>query len=124
MIFLDTHAIAWLHDFGTKRFRPSVLTLMRESELFYSPISLVELKFMEEKGRLGDSPAYIVNELKRGTGLKSSENNFSDIIAEAMKISWTRDPFDLLIVAECMITNAHLVTRDHLIRKNYENAIW
>jgi len=39
-------------------------------------------------------------------------------------LSWTRDAFDRLIVAQAALDRAALVTRDRLILKHYPKALW
>jgi PIN domain nuclease of toxin-antitoxin system len=47
------------------------------------------------------------------------------VALEAIDVDWTTDPFDRLIVAQAIAnSNAKLITRDRLIRKNYPQAVW
>jgi PIN domain nuclease of toxin-antitoxin system len=57
-------------------------------------------------------------------GLKTSESSFDKIINESLKIKWTRDVFDRLIVSESRLEEIGLVTADSIILKNYRYAIW
>lgn len=41
-----------------------------------------------------------------------------------LDLSWTRDPFDRIIVAPASLNHNILVTKDQSILKNYENAKW
>jgi PIN domain nuclease of toxin-antitoxin system len=41
-----------------------------------------------------------------------------------VKQSWTRDPFDRLIVGQASANGAVLVTKDAGIRQNYKQSIW
>ncbi len=52
------------------------------------------------------------------------KKDFSLIIDQALAISWTRDVFDLLIVANAMINQNILLTKDQKILANYANAKW
>lgn len=45
-------------------------------------------------------------------------------MTHALKESWTRDPFDRLIVANAKAAGAPLITKDERIRKHYRRAIW
>ena len=54
----------------------------------------------------------------------SNLEGFHAIIGAARELNWTRDPFDRLIVAEAMLAEAGLVTKDRLIRKHFAAAIW
>ena len=40
-------------------------------------------------------------------------------IGQAQSLTWTRDPFDRLIVAKAMAANAKLITHDENIRLNF-----
>jgi PIN domain nuclease of toxin-antitoxin system len=42
----------------------------------------------------------------------------------ALGQSWTRDPFDRIIVSQAALRNAPLVTRDQVIRDHYSQAVW
>jgi PIN domain nuclease of toxin-antitoxin system len=41
-----------------------------------------------------------------------------------MQITWTRDVFDRLIVANAMVNENILLSKDHKILENYTNARW
>ena len=47
-----------------------------------------------------------------------------DVVSVASALTWTRDPFDRLIVATAAADSAPLLTRDKLIRRHYRNASW
>lgn len=50
---------------------------------------------------------------------------FAQVVRSATTIRWTREPGDLLIVANAIANNyAPLVTKDERIRGGYSNAIW
>jgi PIN domain nuclease of toxin-antitoxin system len=49
---------------------------------------------------------------------------FRKVVDQAIAESWTRDPFDRLIVANAKAAAAPLVTRDERIRDNYSRALW
>jgi PIN domain nuclease of toxin-antitoxin system len=46
------------------------------------------------------------------------------VIAESLKLSWTRDPFDRMIVAQAIAGQGKLITRDERIHANFTGAIW
>ena len=39
-------------------------------------------------------------------------------------LSWTRDPFDRLIVAQAAVRDARLITKDRVLRKRYGASLW
>ncbi len=57
-------------------------------------------------------------------GLKICDKSFNTIVSSSLDFSWTRDPFDRIIVANAMINQNVLVTKGQNILKNYEKAIW
>ena len=50
--------------------------------------------------------------------------SFSKVAPAARGLRWTRDPFDRLIAAHAMVTDATLITKDTLIRKHCPAALW
>ena len=42
----------------------------------------------------------------------------------AAEETWTRDPFDRVIVAQARLRGAPLLTKDRAIHAGYERAIW
>ena len=50
--------------------------------------------------------------------------SFQRVVAAAVEQTWTRDPFDRLIVAQAQAEGASLVTADKLIRKHFARSVW
>ena len=46
------------------------------------------------------------------------------LVMEAIAQSWTRDPFDRIIVANAICAESQLLTKDANILGNYKNAVW
>ena len=55
---------------------------------------------------------------------ESDFNDFPVYEGRDLGITWTRDPFDRIIVAQAKIRNSALVTRDREIRLHYSKAVW
>jgi PIN domain nuclease of toxin-antitoxin system len=53
-----------------------------------------------------------------------SDTPFADVVFEANAQSWTKDPFDRIIVAEAAVHAAPLVTKDPNIHDHYAHALW
>jgi PIN domain nuclease of toxin-antitoxin system len=66
----------------------------------------------------------MLENLAGSIGLKICEKPFLQITSEATQLDWTRDPFDCLIVAASISSNAELITKDQTILDNYDKAIW
>jgi PIN domain nuclease of toxin-antitoxin system len=85
---------------------------------------ILEIDFMREIGRVHESGERIFRGLSKRSGLVLSTTPFSDVVFEASALSWTKDPFDRIIVAEAAVHDAPLVTKDPDIHDHYPNALW
>ncbi len=125
MIYLDTHVVLWLYlrrgEGLSERARHS---LEYEPEIFVSPMVLLELDYLHEIRRtiLGSAPVF--DYLHQQIGLKVCQKSFTDVVRSASLLSWTRDPFDRVITAQSAIDRNRLITKDKIIRENYEYAVW
>lgn len=124
LVYLDTHVVVWLYLKELNLFPSTVLTLLDTKQLTISPIILLELQYLHEIGRLKVGGEKIYSSLHKSIGLTTSSENFCDIIQYALKQSWTRDPFDRIIVAQAALNSSSLISRDETIRKHYQHAIW
>lgn len=122
--FLDTHALVGLFEGDRAVFGPSSLDLIDESALFYSPMVRLELRFLERIGRLTLPAAEIVATVERELAVRESVDPFGAVVDLGATIDWTRDPFDVLIVATAMLHRAPLISKDAVIRANFPDAVW
>jgi PIN domain nuclease of toxin-antitoxin system len=121
---LDTHVVAWLYAGEVERFTPSVRQLLDEETLVISPIVQLELTNLHEIGRLSVGGSDVVADLRERVGLTLSEQPLTAVVAAAAGLSWTRDPFDRLIVGDAMAANSALVTKDDTILSHCSLARW
>jgi len=84
----------------------------------------LELQYLKEIKRLNVAPATILDEFTSIMGLMICNTPFSAIIRQAELETWTRDPFDRIIVAQARLHGAPLVSKDETIRANYPLAVW
>jgi len=98
--------------------------MIEENEIVISPIVLLELQYLRETARIQGDPIAIVDDLARIIGLAVSGSAFEEVIREACHQTWTRDPFDRVIVAHAQVDGAPLLTKDRAIRRHYRNALW
>ncbi|MCP5101450.1 MAG: PIN domain-containing protein [Chloroflexi bacterium] len=124
MIYLDTHVVVWLYAGKTSKFNQSVKTLINEQELLISPIVRLELQYLYEIERITDEANTILTDLGDRIGLKQCDKPFHIIVSNALLLSWTRDPFDRLIVANAALNDDILISKDQTIRNNYAHAKW
>ena len=122
--FVDTHILVWLYSGEISRFSPKVKKIFDEDELFLSPISLLEMDYLYEIKRTRGGGSFVFNELQGIINLQIAQDSLFEIVNEASHLSWTRDAFDRLIVAQAELHKGFLITADRLIRKHYSRSIW
>jgi PIN domain nuclease of toxin-antitoxin system len=106
MILLDTNALIWLEQ-DHPRSRP----LSGAKRLYISPASLLELRFLEEAGRIQLRNATLAELVQHDLWLLDDPPSAA-WFEHAWEISWTRDPFDRLIVAHARMRRWKLATGD------------
>jgi PIN domain nuclease of toxin-antitoxin system len=124
LIYLDTHAVVWLYVGLADKFNQPIRDLMNEQDIAISPVVRLELQFLFEIHRVRDDASTIVTDLADRIGLIIGEENFSTLISRALEISWTRDPFDRIIVANASLDDRILVSKDQRILDHYPFARW
>lgn len=121
---LDTHIIIWLYSLDFKQFKPEHLSKIEQSELYISPMVGIEMSLLFEIDRVEEPPSAVFLELNKRLQIQTIQADFQSIALEAHALSWTRDPFDRLIVATSAATGIPLLTKDNNILTNFDLAIW
>lgn len=124
MIYLDTHVVVWLYAGDLELLPQGVRDLLEGEELVISPMVELELQYLYESGRTTQPARVVVDALDEEIGLARCGLPFGQVVAAALDQSWTRDPFDRVIVAQARARRLPLVTRDQTIRDHYREAIW
>lgn len=124
MIYLDSHVVVWLYAGLVGKFSQPVKDLINEYELYICPVVRLELRYLYEIQRITDDADAIVSDLSIRMGLKVCDKDFNTIVSKAMTFSWTRDPFDRLIVANAGLNDNVLISKDQNILGHYLNAKW
>jgi PIN domain nuclease of toxin-antitoxin system len=57
-------------------------------------------------------------------GLQRGDLSLRALVNAARPLSWTRDPFDRLIVAEVIVAGGSLVSKDQKILAHCAQAVW
>ena len=124
MVYLDTHVLVWLYYGETQKLSAAARQAVSDHELAASAASVLEMELLHEIGRTRQSASTIVAALEADIGLRVCGLLLRDVVTQALKEGWTRDPFDRLIVGNAKAAGAPLVTRDERILKHYRRAIW
>lgn len=122
MILLDTHALIWL-KLESKRLsqkaRNAILEARRESGLAIASITLLEIAWQANRGRL--QVAGTVEEFMRDCAAGVQVMPITvEIALQAVRLpsSYPKDPQDRLIGATAMVEGLALVTADERIRRS------
>lgn len=124
MIRLDTHVVVWLHARRISPFPEMVRKLLETEPLTISPAVYLEMQYLYEAGKIRFTAADIFSYLQQQIALSLSDITFGQVATTAAEFSWTRDPFDRLIVADAEASGATLLTRDREILEHYPKALW
>jgi PIN domain nuclease of toxin-antitoxin system len=124
VIHLDTHVVAWLYAGRIDLFPPKAREILDTKDLVVSPMVMLELDYLKEIGRTNESGITVINDLTTRIGLTVSQTLFLQIIAKARELSWTRDPFDRIIVGHALADGCRLITADTTIAARFHGALW
>ncbi len=124
MLFLDTHILVWLYAGESRLFSEAAQRELRNDELVISPIVLLELEYLHEAKKVRAKGQVIFSSLQKTTGLRMAHHDNETIIRAALDLSWTRDPFDRIIVGHALSQKAALLTKDRTILRHYSRAVW
>jgi PIN domain nuclease of toxin-antitoxin system len=112
VILLDTNALIWLEQ-DHKRVAKLTTGFRR---LYISPANLLELQFLIEAGRIR-LHGQTVEQLGDDDRWTLDDPPAAAWFSKACDQSWTRDPFDRLLVAHARLRGWKLATADEQILK-------
>mgnify|MGYP001156575426 CR=1 FL=1 len=123
MLMLDTHIAVALYQGKPAGLSRQALAAIDREPLAISPIVLLELELLYEIGRLrlgaNAIAAYLASELE----ISVATERFAEVVAQALPLAYTRDPFDRLIVAHASLLKAPLLTLDGAMHQHYSRAL-
>jgi PIN domain nuclease of toxin-antitoxin system len=122
--YLDTHVAAWLFAGDVTRLSAAARVAIEKDDLLVSPAVVLELQYLYETKRVADHAELVVEDLRHRLSVRVCDLPFPDVVRRALAVSWTRDPFDRLIVAQAAVRDAKLVTKDRILRKRYGASVW
>ncbi|HOW82071.1 MAG TPA: PIN domain-containing protein [Spirochaetota bacterium] len=123
-IFIDTNVIVRLYNGDLDLLSASAKKIINNNDVFISPMVIMELEYLFEIQKVKDNAKNVIDYLTEKINLQLDECGFTELIEYALHETWTRDPFDRIIVAHAKMRNASLVSADREIKKRYKKAIW
>ena len=108
MILLDTNAVIWLLH-GHRRTQALAASGER---LYLSPVSVLELQFLIEVGRMQLAKDRTLQDVANDPRWQLDSPPSDALFSAALSLSWTRDPFDRLLVAHAQHRRWTLATGD------------
>ena len=124
MIYLDTHVVVWLYVGDLSVFSPAATCALETDSLMISPVVALELTYLHEIGRVKTPSSVILDYLADHINVTVCPLAFERVITAAINQTWTRDPFDRMIVGHAAIQKCGLVTKDRIIHAHYAESIW
>ena len=125
IVYLDTNVITWLSQNKMNRISSEAQRVMRTADLLMSPMVLLELQYLYERGRTTLPARDVQLKLAHETAVRMCDLSFPKVVDIAVHESWTRDPFDRMIVANAKANGlAYLISADEQIAKYYPRTIW
>jgi PIN domain nuclease of toxin-antitoxin system len=122
--FLDTHSAIFLWEGRVDIWGAKSRNLLERAQLYISPLIRLELKYLQEVGKLKVTPDEIIGGLVSDCGVIVSDDRIEEVVSKAMSLTWTRDPFDRLMVATAVLHHARFITKDRRIHKNSSISVW
>jgi PIN domain nuclease of toxin-antitoxin system len=116
-ILLDTHFLIWILTSADRIDEYRWLDDHRPWGI--SPISLLELQYLAEIGRIELNAAGIVEALQLDRRFVLDEPPLMSLIERALPLTWTRDPFDRLLAAHSTARRVPLCTVDRLLLQHH-----
>ncbi|HEX3068714.1 MAG TPA: PIN domain-containing protein [Thermoanaerobaculia bacterium] len=124
MIYLDTHVVAFLYEDAGASLPPLSRSLIAQNDLLLSPMVVLELQYLFEIKRLTVPPGTMIGTIQRAARLRLCDLPFEEVARAGLQETWTRDPFDRIIVAQARLREIILITKDRMIREQYDRATW
>jgi len=123
--YLDTNTLIWLAQGSLDGISPKADRLLKQADLLFSPMVLVELEYLYEIKRIKRTARDIQIKVEHDLGVRLCDLPFSTVASAALDEKWTRDPFDRLIVANAKANGfAWLISADEEIALHYQRTVW
>ena len=120
-VLLDTHFLLW------------VVLEARRLEAFpwledyrpwgVSPVSLLEVQFLAEVGRVEVRQPEFAEAIGRDPRFVLDEPPMLELVRRALPLGWTRDPFDRLLAAHSSARRSPLCTVDRVLLREHDLVV-
>lgn len=114
---LDTHFVLWIVTEADRL--ASFPWIERYQPWGISPVSLLEIQYLAEIGRIEIQNPQFTEALVKDPRFVIDEIPLVPLIRRAIELTWTRDPFDRLIAAHSSVRRLPLCTTDRTVRLNH-----
>jgi PIN domain nuclease of toxin-antitoxin system len=116
-VLLDTHFLIWL-VLQSKRLA-KFTWLHRYRPWGVSPVSFLEIQFLAEVGRLSVKNPEFTNTVMNDNRFIVDDIPLEILVGHALRLAWTRDPFDRLLVGHSSARRVAFCTVDRGIRDHH-----
>lgn len=114
---LDTHFILWIATASNRLH--AYPWLASHQPWGISPVSLLEIQFLSETGRLDVRNPAFTDALQGDPRFVIDDVPVVGLIRHALPLTWTRDPFDRLLAAHSLTRRIPLCTVNRTIAANH-----
>jgi PIN domain nuclease of toxin-antitoxin system len=117
-VLLDTHFLIWITTCDQRKL-DRFPWLDRYQPWTLSPMSLLEIRYLTERGRLQLDPVPYFEEVLHDVRFVVDDPALVALVRHAFDLSWTRDPFDRMLSAHSLARRLPLCTTDRVILANH-----
>jgi len=116
-LLLDTHFVLWL-VLGSQRLE-AYPWLASCRPWGVSPVSLLEIQFLAEVGRVQLRNPEFVDALGEDARFIIDDAPLAGVFRNALALDWTRDPFDRLLAAHSLARRVPLCSVDESVLRHH-----
>jgi PIN domain nuclease of toxin-antitoxin system len=116
-LLLDTHFLIWIL-LGADRLG-EYPWLDEHRPWGVSPVSVLELQYLAEVGRIEVDAAGLLRALQRDGRFALDEPPLVALVERALPLAWTRDPFDRLLAAHSLTRRIPVCTVDRAFQRHH-----
>ncbi len=114
-LLLDTHFLLWIATSSSRL--KAFPWLERYRPWSISPVSLLEVQFLSEVGRVKIRTPEFTEIVSADERFLIDEVGLGALVRRALPLTWTRDPFDRLLAAHSALRRMPLCTVDRTLHE-------